>query len=169
VVVLLAAGGVLVGRSVRDQRAQEALTNVLVTGRVPGRSPETIRRLELLIDDYRGSRAAWVAHAHLAELCAEDGRFLEARTHWRRLVEGGPGDLAASAEMNLIRLDRAEGRFEELANRLENLIEKGGSSLPDDVLLFELAETFEQLGRHEEARRIKRFEEVVPETPRILR
>ena len=71
--------------------------------------------------------------------------------------------------MDLIRLDREEGRLEELAHRLEDLIENGDGGLPEDVLLFELARTLEQLGRHDEARAIKRFEEVVPDGPRIPR
>ena len=169
VLAVLAAAGVLVSRAVRDGRAQAALTDALVTSRVPGRLGETQRRLERLIVDYRGSSAAWAAHGHLAELEAANGRSAEARALWQRLAEGGPGDLAAGAEMNLIRLDREQGRLEELAGRLESLVESGESHLPEDVLLFELAQTLEQLGRHEEARRIKRFEEVVPEGPRVRR
>ena len=166
---VVAAAGVLVSRVVRDGRAQAALTDALVTSRIPGRSQETRRRFERLIDDYRGSSAAWAAHGHLAELEAANGRFEEARRLWQSVAERGPDDLAAGAEMNLIHLDREQGRLEELAGRLESLVESGESSLPEDVLLFELAQTLEQLGRHEEARRIKRFEEVVPEGPRVRR
>ena len=169
VLVVVTAGGVLVGRTVRDNRAQAALTDALVTSRIPGRTQETRRRFERLIEDYRGSGAAWAAHGHLAELEAVNGRFAEARTLWVRLAEGGPGKLAADAEMNLIYLDREEGRLEELAGRLESLVESGESHLPEDVLLFELAQTLEQLGRHDEAGRIKRFEEVAPEGPRVQR
>ena len=169
VLVVVTAGGVLVGRTVRDNRAQAALTDALVTSRIPGRTQETRRRFERLIEDYRGSGAAWAAHGHLAELEAVNGRFAEARTLWVALVEGGPGELAADAEMNLIYLDREEGRLEELAGRLESLVESGESHLPEDVLLFELAQTLEQLGRHDEAGRIKRFEEVAPEGPRVQR
>ena len=167
--VVLAAGGVLAARAVRDHRAEAALADVLVASRLPGRAHETVRRLERLIDDFRGSPAAWVATARLAELRAADGGYEEARRLWTRLSEGGPEDLAASAEMDLIRLDREEGRLEELAHRLEDLIENGDGGLPEDVLLFELARTLEQLGRHDEARAIKRFEEVVPDGPRIPR
>ena len=71
--------------------------------------------------------------------------------------------------MNLIYLDREEGRLDELADRLEGLVESGESHLPEAVLLFELAETLARLGRGEEARRIRRFEEVVPEKPRVQR
>lgn len=169
VLAVLAAAGVLASRAVRDGRAQTALTDALVTSRIPGRLGETQRRLERLIADYRGSPAAWAAHSRLAELQAENGRFDEARRLWQSLTEGGPDDLAAGAEMNLIHLDREQGRLEELAGRLESLVESGESHLPEDVLLFELAQTLEQLGRHEEARRIKRFEEVVPEEPRVRR
>lgn len=167
--VVLVAGGLLAARAVRDHRAEAALADVLVAGRLPGRTHETGRRLERLIDDYRGSPAAWAATARLAELRAADGRFPEARRLWRRLAERGPNDLAAAAEADLIRLDREEGRLQELADRLENLIAEGGSRLPEEVLLFELARTFEQLGRYDEARAIKRFEEVVPDGPRIPR
>ncbi len=169
VLAVVAAAGVLANRVVRDGRAQTALDDALLTSRVPGRLGETERRLERLIVDYRGSSAAWAAHGHLAELEAANGRSAEARALWQRLAEGGPGDLAAGAEMNLIHLDREQGRLEELAGRLESLVESGESSLPEDVLLFELAQTLEQLGRHDEARRIKRFEEVVPEGPRVRR
>ena len=169
VVVVLVAAGVLVGSAVRDGRAQQALTDALVTSRVPGREQEAKRRFELLIQDYAGSSAAWAAHDHLAVLEAADGGFDEARSLWQRLAEGGPDELAAEAEMNLIYLDREEGRLDELADRLEGLVESGESHLPEAVLLFELAETLERLGRGEEARRIRRFEEVVPEKPRVQR
>ena len=169
VVVVLAAGGVLVSSAVRDGRAQQALTDALVTSRVPGREQEAKRRFERLIQDYAGSSAAWAAHDHLAVLEAADGGFDEARSLWQRLAEGGPDELAAEAEMNLIYLDREEGRLDELADRLEGLVESGESHLPEAVLLFELAETLERLGRGEEARRIRRFEEVVPEKPRVQR
>jgi tetratricopeptide (TPR) repeat protein len=169
VVVVLAAAGVLTTRAIRDHRAQEILADVLVAGRLPGRAHETGRRLERLIDDYRGSPAAWAATARLAELRAADRQFEEARRLWQGLAERGPNDLAAAAEMDLIHLDREQGRLEELADRLESLIEGGDSRLPEDVLLFELARTLEELGRHDEARAIKRFEEVVPEGPRIPR
>lgn len=121
------------------------------------------------MEDYRGSRAAWAAHGHLGELEAANGGFKEARALWQRLAEGGPADLAADAEMSLILLDREQGRFEELAERLESLVESGGSHLPEDVLLFELAQTLEQLGRYEEAGRILRFQEIAPEAPRVRR
>ena len=169
VLAVLAVGGMLVGRAVRDSRAQQALGDALVTSRVPGREQETRRRFERLIQNYGGSSAAWAAHGHLAALEAADGGFAEARALWQRLAEGGPRDLAADAEMKLIHLDREQGRLNELADRLEGLVESGESHLPEAVLLFELAETLEQLGRGEEARRIKRFEEVVPEKPRVQR
>lgn len=167
--VVLGAGGVLANRVVRDNRAEAALADALVTNRIQGRNQETRRRFERLIEDYRGSRAAWAAYGHLGELEAEDGRFKEARALWRRLAEGGPDDLAADAEMSLILLDREEGRLEELAERLESLVESGESSLPEDVLLFELAQTLEGLGRYEEAGRIMRFQEISPEAPRVRR
>ena len=169
VLVVLAAAAVLASRVVRDSRAEAALDDALVTSRIPGRTQETKRRFERLIEDYRGSRAAWAAHGHLGELEAADDRSAEARALWQRLAEGGPDDLAADAEMSLILLDREQGRLEELAARLESLVESGASRLPQDLLLFELAQTLEELGRHEEAGRIMRFREVVPEAPRVRR
>lgn len=169
VLAVLAAGGILAGRAVRDSRAQQALTDALVMSRLPGREQETRRRFERLIQDYRGSSAAWTAHGHLAALGVADGELDEARSLWQALAEDGPRELAAKAEMNLIHLDREQGRFDELADRLEGLVESGESHLPEAVLLFELAETLERLGRREEARRIKRFEEAVPDKPRVQR
>lgn len=169
VLLVLVAGGLLTSRLVRDSSAEAALNDALVTSRIPGRTEETRRRFERLIEDYGGSRAAWAAHGHLAALEAANHRVAEARALWERLAEDGPTVLAADAEMSLIHLDREEGRLDDLADRLEDLIEGGDSSLPEDVLLFELAETLEQLGRYDEARRIKRFEEVVPDRPRVQR
>lgn len=169
VLVVLGAGGVLANRAIRDSRAEAALDDALVTSRIQGRTEETRRRFERLIEEYRGSRAAWAAHGHLGELEAANGGFKEARNLWQRLAEGGPGDLAADAEMSLILLDREQGRLEELVERLESLVESGESRLPEDVLLFELAQTLEQLGRYEEAGRIMRFQEIVPEAPRVRR
>ena len=169
VLVVLVAGGLLASRLVRHSAAETALDDALVTSRISGRTEETRRRFERLIEDYRGSRAAWAAHGYLAALEAANHRLGEARALWETLAEGGPDDLAADAEMSLIHLDREEGRLEDLADRLETLIEDGDSSLSEDVLLFELARTLERLGRHDEARRIKRFEEVVPEGRRVQR
>ena len=169
VLAALAIAGVLTSRAVRESRAQAVLDDALVTSRIQGRAGETERRLSRLIGDYGGSSAAWAAHGHLGELMAAKGRSGEARSLWRKLAEEGPDDLAADAEMSLILLDREEGRLDDLAARLERLAETGESRLPEDVLLFELAKTLEDLGRHVEAARIKRFEEVVPEGPRVRR
>ena len=185
----LAVVVVLALRSARESRAQAALAEILAvfeppfgpTSLLPSdleapsfatgieRSAPALRRFARLIEEHDGSEAAEVARVYLADLEARAGRFARAREIWQGLADGGDDELAAIAELNLIRLDRKEGRLEELASSLEIRIESQDSSLPVDVLLFELAHTLERLGRHEEVRRIKRFEEVVPEEGRVRR
>ncbi len=185
----LAVVAVLALRSARESRAQAALADILVAFEPPfdpaspepsdleapsfatgsERSAPARQRFARLIEEHEGSAAAEVARVYLADLEARAGRFVQAREIWQGLAEGGDDELAAIAELNLIRLDRKEGRLEELVSTLESRLESQESSLPTDVLLFELASTLEQLGRHEEVGRIKRFEEVVPEGGRVRR
>ena len=185
----LAVVAVLGLRSARESRAEAALADILVVFEPPfdPASPQPSdleapsfatgselsaparRRFARLIEEHDGSAAAEVARVYLADLEARAGRFPQAREIWQGLADSGDDELAAIAELNLIRLDRKEGRLEELASTLESRIESQESRLPTDVLLFELAHTLEQLGRHEEVRSIKRFEEVVPEGGRVRR
>ena len=185
----LAALALLWRQSARDTRAQTALIDILAVYDAPidpispspsdldapsfatesDRAQEVRRRFEGLIEDYDGSAAAQVGRAYVAGLEATDGGLAEAREAWQDLADGGEGALAATAEMNLILLDRQEGRLEELASTLESRIENRDSSLPSDVLLFELALTLEELGREDDAQdTLQRLLDEYPRSPYSL-
>lgn len=182
----LAVGALLWQRSARDIRAQMALIDILAVYDAPidpisptpsdleapsfatesDRAQEVRRRFEGLIKDYDGSAAAKVGRAYVASLGATDGGLAEAREIWQGLADGSEDALAATAEMNLIRLDRQEGLLEELAGSLESRIENQESSLPSDVLLFELALTLEELGREDDAQdTLQRLVDEYPRSP----
>lgn len=113
----------------RRARAREALQ--AIAGGTPGR----------------------VAGLYLAELALREGDTATARQHWQDYLAKHDDDLlAVSVRLNLIRLDRQEGRGEEVAARLEDDLAAGRHDLPEDVLLFELALTLDELGRGDDAR-----------------
>jgi tetratricopeptide (TPR) repeat protein len=99
------------------------------------------------------SEAGEVANVYLAEIALEEGDAAKAREIWESFLEKNEGHvLALSVRLNLIHLDRAEGRAEEVAERLRQELETVEKSMPEDVLLFELAQTLDQLDQDEEAR-----------------
>ena len=57
-----------------------------------------------------------------------------------------------STELNLLALDRQAGKLEEVKAGLEKQLEEGAQrTLPEDIVLYELAQTLEALGRSTEA------------------
>jgi tetratricopeptide (TPR) repeat protein len=106
-----------------------------------------------LADDYGGTEAAQVATAYLGEIAARQGDLDTARKLWSEVLEESPGTLlAVSVELNLLALDRQAGRLEEVRAGLERQLEEGARrSLPEDVVLYELAQTLDALGRETEA------------------
>ena len=109
---------------------------------------------EELDSDFGGTHAGKVARVYLGEIAARAGDLGEARELWREYLRREPGTLlAVSVELNLLRLDRQEGHHEEVAAGLTRQLEAGTKrSLPEDVVLYELAETLETLGRDGEAK-----------------
>jgi tetratricopeptide (TPR) repeat protein len=183
-VVAFVVVGMLVVRAARETRAQVALVDALAVSGAPidpiaatpsdpkapsfatesDRTREARQRLEALIESHPGSSAAQVARSYVAGMKATDGGLAEAREIWQSLAGRGGDTLAATAEINLIRLDRQEGQLEDLADRIETRIESQDSSLPSDLLLFELALTLQELERDDDAR--DAFQRLVDEHPR---
>lgn len=105
-----------------------------------------------VIDDYGASDAAGVARAYLGELAASEGDVARARELWREFLDEEPDHaLAAEVRLNLYALMRAAGEGEEVAAELRQMIERERRPLPQDVALYELAVTLEELGREEDA------------------
>ena len=126
------------------------------------------RARELFEEVRDGSGAtADVALVDLGQLAAEGGDTAAARELWRRFLDRHEDHLlAGSVRVSLIGLDRAEGEAERVAADLETMLELSPEErpLPGDVVLYELAQTYEALGRDEDARSI--YQRLVEEYPR---
>jgi len=120
--------------------------------------------LEKVRDDHGMSDAADVAELYLAQIAADEGRLDEARKLWSDFVdEHADSMLAGEARLNLIDLDRKQGKAEQVVKDLQAMLEKSDSPLPQDVILAELGMTFEQLHRTQEA--IQSYQRIVDEFP----
>lgn len=114
-------------------------------------------------DDFGGSAAA-VATAYLARFAAQDGNLAEARQLWEEAAEEIDDRLlAAEIQLNLLKLDLAEGKAATVAQRLESMLEQAERPMPEDMILFQLAEAREGLGETEEA--LAAYQRIVDEFP----
>ncbi len=104
-------------------------------------------------EEYGGTDAADIAGAYLGGLAAAAGREDEARQHWEEFLDRqGDHLLAAQIQLNLMALDRAQGRSAKLVDRLRARLDDPREKLPKDVLLHQLGLALEELGRPAEAR-----------------
>lgn len=100
-----------------------------------------------------GGKAEDVAGLYLADLAIRDGDKAGARKYWEAFLRDHDDDiLAVAVRVNLLRLDREEGKVEEVAKELEAELAKTKKSLPEDVILYELATTLDALDRGDEAK-----------------
>ena len=105
------------------------------------------------LEAIRGGVAEDVASLYLAHLALAEGDKAAARSRWEEFLRDHDDHaLAISVRLNLIRLDREEGKGGEVADKLLAELDGSEKSLPEDVLLFELAMTLETLDRGEEAK-----------------
>jgi predicted negative regulator of RcsB-dependent stress response len=139
----------------RQVKANEELTAALDTASTGGDVAQAKVALEAVAEKYGSTPAGSIAYAYLGTIAARAGALEDARSQWNEFLSRHENDaLAASVERNLISLDRAEGKSEELAERLRAVLANGSSALGEDSVLFELARTLEDLGQVEGAREI---------------
>ena len=120
--------------------------------------------LEEVRDGYGSTAAADVAGLYLAQIAADEGRLDDAREAWREFVDDhGDHMLAGQARLNLINLDRKQGKAQQVARELRDMLERNDPSLPQDVILFELGATLEQLNRKQEA--VQTYQRILDEFP----
>lgn len=172
VVLVLAGVGVYTWLQSRAARADEALNVAIRTyqafideddpapddPRAPRFASEEARRVKArelfaeVQDGYGGTDAALLASVYLGKIALEEGDGETARTHWESFIdEADDTILVAEALLNLIAVDRQEGRSEEVVQRLESMLDASDPKIPTDALLFELATTYEALGREQQA------------------
>jgi tetratricopeptide (TPR) repeat protein len=99
------------------------------------------------------SEAADVAGLYLASIAMDEGKPDEARALWQAYLGDHPRDfLAAGARISLIRLDRQQGKLDQVAADLRKMLDDADRPLPEDVVLWELAQTLKAQGKAAEAR-----------------
>lgn len=104
---------------------------------------------------YRFADAADVAGVFLGQIAAEEGDLERARELWSEFVEEHEGHiLADQVRVNLIHVEREQGQAEQLLAELQAMLDAGPDErrLPGDVVLYEMARTYEALDRDDEAR-----------------
>jgi tetratricopeptide (TPR) repeat protein len=123
------------------------------------------RELFAELEERYGSTAVGrVGALYLAEAAREAGDRAEARRLWEAYLEDDPASaVAASVRVNLFRLDREEGKGEALAESLRKMLEDPAKPLPADLVLYELARTYETLGKPGDARAA--YRRIVDEHP----
>ncbi len=122
-------------------------------------------RFEEVRDDHPWSDAGDIAGLFLADIAVAEGNARRARELWQDFLDEHEGHvLAGETRLNLFSLDRSQGKAQAVAAQLERLLEDAEPPLPQDVLLYELAITKEQLGRTDEA--TQAYQRIVDEYPR---
>lgn len=110
-----------------------------------GKAKEIFTELE---ERFGGTRTGRVAKLYLAQIALAEKDSARARAFWQAFLDAEPrGTLAATARVNVWKLDRGEGKAEAVANELKAILDSTDKPLPDDVLLYQLALSYEALGR----------------------
>lgn len=114
--------------------------------------------------DYGSSDAADVAAVYLGQIAAQEGKLDEARELWADFVdEHEEHILGGEVRLNLMALDRQQGKGEQLVTQLRGMLEQSEPPLPQDVLYHELGVTLTQLGRPKEA--VEAYQKILDEFP----
>lgn len=182
--IVLLAVGINFYRHHRQEQASQALAQatkvyqapVAATGAKPAdpdqpsfptdeaRRARAKELLQKVHDDYGSTAAGGVAGLYLAQMAADAGKLDDARKLWSDFADDHKGTmLAAEARLNLLALDRKQGKGEEVVKQLRTMLEKGDAPLPQDVILHELGLTLEQLHRPQEA--IQSYQRILDEFP----
>ncbi len=182
VVVLLIAGGFSVLDS-RREAAQGELAEAIEIYQAPvaedGDTADPTAELVFASEEERRQRAkesfgeikgfgasvaGELASLYLAEISMSEGDRDTARAIWEQFLDHHDEHLlAVSVRLNLIHLDRDEGKAAEVAATLEEELADPRKKLPEDVILFELAQTREALGEDEAA--LELYQRIVDEFP----
>jgi tetratricopeptide (TPR) repeat protein len=187
-VAVLAAAGLWWWLAHHEQQANDAVAEALEVYRAPvgdeaaaaeegavtfpddeARRARAEELFEEIRSSYRFADSADVADVYLGQIAAEAGDPDRARTLWEGFVDDHDEHLLADqVRVNLIHLDREQGRGEQVIAELQTMLDAAPDDrvLPGDVVLHELAETYQALGRGDEARATwQRLAEEYPASP----
>lgn len=128
------------------------------------RAKQLFERLER---EYRRTGGAAVGQVYIGRIALLEKDAAGARKAWERFLDDHPRHLLASAvRVSLFDLDRHEGKGEKVVERLRADLDKDDKPLPEDVILYELGTTLEQLGRRQEAHdAFQRIADEYPDSP----
>ncbi|MDY7093920.1 MAG: tetratricopeptide repeat protein [Acidobacteriota bacterium] len=114
---------------------------------------ERARELFLEVQDsYGGTEPAALANIFLADLAVEEGDLARAQELWQAFLDDHERDLlAVQVRLNLLSAKRDAGDQEGVVEELQAMLDSDETPLPEDVILFELAQTLEELSRDDEA------------------
>lgn len=114
-----------------------------------------------------GGNAEKLASLFLADLAVREGDKDTARNHWQSFDGSNGSDiLAVSVRLNLIKLARDDGKAAEVAEELKAELETEDKSMPEEIILFELAQTLDTLDRGDEAKEYyQRILDDFPQSP----
>lgn len=183
------AVGLLVGlffmyRNSRAEEAGQALTKALEVYMAPidpaapkpddpqaptfadtaARQAKAKTLFQALHDDYGSTISGDIAAIYLAQIAMAEGQPDRARELWSEFLEEHEGHLlAGETRVNLLRLDRSQGKAQQVADQLAAMLDDPEPPLPQDIILSELAATQEQLGKKEAA--IQSYERLTTEFP----
>lgn len=129
------------------------------------RTAEAKRAFEQIRGSVGSSAAGDVASLYLADIAAGEGDTDTARRIWEDFLRQHEDHLLAVAvRINLIHLDRQNGRAQEVADDLQQALDSAEKPLPEDVILFELAQTLEVLDQKEAALDV--YQRIIDDHPR---
>jgi predicted negative regulator of RcsB-dependent stress response len=117
-----------------------------------------------LYEKYGSTVAGDVASVYLAQIAMAENQPDRARELWNNFLdENSEHLLAGQTRVNLIRLDRSQGKGEAVAQTLTAMLDEAEPPLPMDVILNELATTQEQLNKTQEA--VQSYQRILDEFP----
>lgn len=184
-VLALLVAGFFYHRQARQERAAALLAEALRVYEAPvvenGAAPDDPRNpsfesesqrlerarelFEQVYGDYSRTRPGDLASLFLARMALDQGNAARAEELWDRFLERRDGHMLATAVyLNVIGLKREQGRAEEVVEDLRAELAGGRRTVPEDVLLWELAMTLRALDREEEA--VAPLQRLVDEFPR---
>ena len=118
---------------------------------------------------YGSTTTGRVAKLYLAQIAVAENDKERARQLWKAFLDAEPqGSLSAAARVNLFKHDREQGRGSELALELQKMLDLDSKPLPVDVILYQLALTYDALGKTDDARSAyRRIVDEFPQSPYI--
>ena len=120
---------------------------------------------EKVRDGLGASVAGDIANLYLADIAIEEGDTVAAREIWEAFLRDHDEHvLALSVRVNLIHLDRQDGRAQEVADKLQSELDSAVKTLPEDVILFELAQTLETLEQQDAA--LEAYQRILDDHPK---